>query len=107
MLRNNTFTSITTFEDNQKAFCRDVQRDPYSYVMTNYERQMAKQLPLRMFFNGISCGAAALYYLSRHNELNRVMKLRFSADMIVNVGARVALAFILSDIATRKLFVNY
>ena len=60
-----------------------------------------------MFFNAIACGAAGLYYLSRHNEINRIMRLKFSIDMMVNVGSRVALAGIVSDVATRKLFINY
>ena len=75
--------------------------------MTNWERQMAKQLPLRMAINGLSVGLFSFYYLSRHNEINRVLRMKFSVDMIVNVGARGALAFVVSDLCTRKLFVNH
>ena len=60
-----------------------------------------------MAFIGIAVGAFTLFFLSRHNEINRVRRLKFSIDMLVNVGARSALAFVVSDLFTRKLFVNY
>ena len=60
-----------------------------------------------MFFNFLAMGAAGLYYISRHNEINRVKRLVFSIDMIANVGARALLAGLVSDVATRKMFVNY
>ena len=105
--REPSYDSVTPFEDHNKNMCREVQRDPYTHLQSNWERQMSKQLPLRMFFNAAFMGFAGLYYLSRHNEINRIMRLKFSIDMIVNVGSRVALAGIVSDVATRKLFINY
>ena len=75
--------------------------------MTNWERQMAKQIPIRMFFNAIAMGCASLYYLSRHHEINRVKRLVFSVDMMVNVGTRALVAGVVADVVTRKLFVNY
>ena len=68
---------------------------------------MAKQIPIRMFVNAVAAGVAGLYYLSRHNELNRVKRLIFSIDMAVNVGSRALVAGVVSDLCTRKLFVNY
>ena len=68
---------------------------------------MSKQLPARLFFNALFMGFAGMYYLSRHNELNRLMKLKLSFDMMFNVGSRVALAGIVGDLFTRKLFINY
>ena len=68
---------------------------------------MAKQIPVRMFFNAVAMGAASLYYLSRHNEINRVKRLVLSLDMMVNVGARALLAGVAADVVTRKLFINY
>ena len=102
-----SFDSVTPFEDNNKALNLEVQRDPYSYLQSNWERQMSKQLPARMFINAMVVSFAGLYYLSRHNEINRVMRLKFSIDMMVNVGSRAAVAGICSEVATRKLFVNY
>uniref|UniRef100_A0A7S3FTC7 Uncharacterized protein n=1 Tax=Strombidium rassoulzadegani TaxID=1082188 RepID=A0A7S3FTC7_9SPIT len=68
---------------------------------------MAKQLPVRMFFNAVAMGVFSLYYLSRHNEISRIKKLRFSVDMVVNVTARALFAGVVADFFTRKLFVNY
>ena len=87
--------------------CAEVQRDPYANVLSNYERQMAKQIPARMFFNALGMGVASLYYLSRHNEINRVRRLVLSFDMMMNVGARALIAGVAADVVTRKLFVNY
>ena len=60
-----------------------------------------------MFFNACAAGVAGLYYLSRHNEINRVKRLVFSIDMAVNVGSRALVAGGVADLCTRKLFVNY
>ena len=90
-----------------KDMCREVQKDPYSYLLSNWEKQTAKLLPLRMFFNAAAMGAFSLYYLSRHNELNRLKRLQFSFDMIFNVTIRAVFAGVVADACTRKLFVNY
>ena len=95
------------WEDQNKVMCAEVQKDPYSHVLSNYEKQMAKQIPARMVFNAVAMGVASLYYLSRHNELNRVKRLVFSLDMIANVGARALVAGVAADVVSRKLFVNY
>ena len=95
------------WEDNNKAMCAEVQRDPYSHVLSNYEKQMAKQIPARMIFNAMAMGVASLYYLSRHNEINRVKRLVFSLDMIANAGARALVAGVCADVVSRKMFVNY
>ena len=60
-----------------------------------------------MLLNTTAAGMFSLYYISRHNELNRIKKLTLSIDMIVNVSVRALFAFGCADIATRKLFVNY
>ena len=85
----------------------DVQRDPYSHLLSEWEKQSARNLPFRFACNGIAAGGAALYYLSRHNEVGRVRALRISIDMLVNVAARAALAAVISDQVSRRMFVNY
>ena len=75
--------------------------------MTNYDRQMSKLIPVRMVLNAASVGAAALWYLSRHGQINRLMKMKIDIDMIVHVTVRGLAAGIASVIVTRKLFVNY
>ena len=107
MYQGSSFSYERKYEMIDKERCRTVQRDPYGYLQTNWEVQKAKMLPLRMFVNAFAMGFAAVYYLGRHNEMNRVMHLKFSLDMMANVGARVLLAGVASDLATRKAFVNY
>ena len=102
-----SYQSVSTFEDKQKMLCREVQRDPYSHFLTNSEKQNAKLIPLRMTFNFLAAGIFSIYYLSRNHEINRIKNLKISFDMIVNVGSRSALAFVVSDLFTRKMFVNY
>ena len=60
-----------------------------------------------MFLTAAAMGVASLYYVSRANEINRIKNLKFSIDMMVNVGARALVAGVLADVCTRKLFVNY
>ena len=43
----------------------DVQRDPYSNLLSQQEKQLARNLPFRMFFNGTSAALMGLYYMSR------------------------------------------
>ena len=52
-------------------------------------------------------GAYSLYYLSRNHEINRIRRLKFSIDMMINVVSRSIVAGIATDVVTRKLFVNY
>ena len=68
---------------------------------------MSKQIPARLFIIGLSAGAASLYYLSRNAEINRIRNLKFSFDMLFNVGARAAGAAFVGDLVGRKMFINY
>ena len=45
----------------------ELQREPYRYLLSQQEKQYARNLPFRMAFNGLAFGSAAVYYLSRHN----------------------------------------
>merc|ERR1712228_725153 len=63
--------------------------------------------PLRFFFCAAAMGASALYYLSRNHEINRIKRMKFSIDMMINVGSRALLTGVVTDVVTRKLFVNY
>ena len=68
---------------------------------------MSKQIPLRMFFVSLCIGGSSLYYMARHGEMNRVRNLNISAELMINIGARGALAFVIGDYFARKLFINY
>ena len=86
---------------------QEVQRDPYAHLMTQNEKQGARCIPFRVAFNGLAAGSAALYYLSRTNELARVRAFRISFDMVFGVAWRVLFATVVADQISRRMFVNY
>ena len=92
---------------NAMTLGQNVQRDPYAHLLTESELQGARCIPFRLAFNGLAAGGAALYYLSRSNELARVRALRISFDMIFGVAWRVVLSTVIADQVSRRMFVNY
>lgn len=84
----------------------EVQRDPYSNLLSQQEKQAARCIPFRMAFNGLAAGTAALYYMSRHQELGRAKALKITFDMVFNVAVRTLLATVIADQVSRRLFVN-
>ena len=91
-----TFTSIDP-----------VQRDPYSYLLTQSELQRCKNLPLRLAMQGATFVGTTFYYLSRQNELGRVRAGKFSFDLVFGVGWRVILMGLACDVVSRRMFVDY
>ena len=85
----------------------EVQKDPYEYLLTEWEGQWARMLPLRLAFAGAAVGASTLYYISRHHEINRLRRLKISFDLLFNVGGRAVLAGFAGELVARKLFINY
>ena len=85
----------------------EVQRNPYSYLLSQNEKQGAYNIIPRFIFDGAAVGLASVYYLSRNNELQKLMRFRFSADMIFGVFWRAALTALAADIVSRRMFVNY
>ena len=75
----------------------DVQRDPYSNLLSQHEKQYARNLPFRMGFNSFSAALVGLYYMSRHNEVGRLKAFRVTIDVALNVFARSLLAFAIAD----------
>ena len=86
---------------------REVQRDPYDYLLSESEKQSARNVPFRLLFNAAAMGSAAVYYLTRHNEMHRIRTFSISLDLIFGLGWRLALAGLAADQASRRLFVNY
>ncbi len=86
---------------------REVQRDPYSYLLSESEKQSARNVPFRLLFNAAAMGSAAVYYLTRHNEMHRIRTFSISLDLIFGLGWRLAIAGLVADQASRRLFVNY
>ena len=86
---------------------RQVQHDPYGSLLTESEKQFARNVPFRFLFNAAAIGTAAVYYLTRHNELHRIRTFSISADLIFGLGWRFVLAGVIADQMSRRLFVNY
>ena len=86
---------------------REVQQDPYGSLLTESEKQGARNIPFRMFFNAAAMGTASLYYLTRHNELHRIRTFSISLDLIFGLAWRIAIAGVIADQASRRMFVNY
>lgn len=85
---------------------REIQRDPYSYLLTQNEKQYARNIPFRLMFNGAALGFTALYYVTRHNSVHRLKSLSISLDLVFGLAWRMAFAGIVADQASRRLFVN-
>ena len=85
----------------------NVQHDPYSHLLSQKEKQSARCIPFRIAFNGLAASTAAVYYISRHNEVGRLKALKITFDLALNVFFRVALVTVVADQMSRRIFVNY
>ena len=85
----------------------ELQHEPYKHLLSQSEKQYARNIPLRVAFNGLAVGGTALYHLSRHNQLGRVRALSISFDMVFGVAWRSAVAVVIADQFSRRLFCNY
>ena len=86
---------------------KEVQHDPYNYLLSEREVQSAKNIPFRMMFNAAAMGAAAMYYITKNAEMHRIRYLSISLDLVFGLGWRMALAGVVADQASRRMFVNY
>ena len=85
----------------------ELQHEPYKFLLSQQEKQWARNLPFRMAFNGAAVGSAVIYHLSRHSQMGRARALSFSFDMVFGVAWRAALVGVVSDQVSRRMFVNY
>ena len=85
----------------------DLQHEPYKYLLSQQEKQYARNLPMRFAMNGLAVGATALYYLSRNNQMGRVRAMSISFDMIFGVAIRSVVSLLVADQLGRRLFCNY
>ncbi len=60
-----------------------------------------------MLFNAAAMGASAIYYLTKNNEMHRIRYLSISLDLVFGLGWRMAIAGLVADQASRRMFVNY
>ena len=85
----------------------ELQHDPYRYLLSQQEKQYARNIPFRVAFNGLAAGGMVVYHLSRHNQFGRVRALSISFDMVFGVAWRATIATLIADQFSRRLFVNY
>eukprot|EP00347_Sterkiella_histriomuscorum_P010389 403376486 len=83
-----------------------VQHDPYFYLLSQREKQYSRNLPFRFLFDATAVGGAALYFVTRHNELHRLRHLSLSLNLVFGLAWRMAFAALISDQVSRRLFVN-
>ena len=62
---------------------------------------------MRLATNGAVIGLYQYYYITRQKEMHRFARFRISGDMFLQLALRSAFAFLVSDQATRRFFVNY
>ena len=75
----------------------ELQHDPYKYLLSQSEKQYARNLPFRFAFNGLAVGGMIVYHLSRHNQFGRVRALSISFDMVFGVAWRSLIAAGVAD----------
>ena len=75
----------------------DLQHEPYKFLLSQQEKQYARNIPFRVLFNGMAIGGTAVYHLSRHNQFGRVRALSISFDMIFGVAWRSLIAAGIAD----------
>ena len=83
------------------------QHEPYKFLLSQQEKQFARNIPFRMAFNGAAIGGMCIYHLSRHNQLGRVRALSISFEMVFGVAWRAGLTAVVADQFSRRIFCNY
>ena len=81
-----------------------MQRDPYAHLLSEKEKEHARNLHPRNIFAATCAQITGLYYMTRHNELHRILKMRISGDLIFGCAWRCGIAFIIGDTIGRHLF---
>ena len=84
----------------------EVQRDPYYYLLSQQDKQRSRNIPFRFLFNAAAIGGAAVYFITRHNEIHRLRRLSISLDLVFGLGWRMVIAALVADQVSRRLFVN-
>ncbi|CDW83091.1 UNKNOWN [Stylonychia lemnae] len=84
----------------------EVQKDPYFYLLSEADKQRSRNIPFRMLFDLGAIGGSAVYFLTRHNQLNSVKTLSISLNLVFGLTWRVLFAAVISDQISRRLFVN-
>ena len=75
----------------------ELQHEPYKFLLSQQEKQYARNVPFRMAFNGLAAGSTIIYHLSRHNQLGRVRAMSISFDMVFGVAWRSVAVLLVAD----------
>ena len=86
---------------------KEVQHDPYGYLLSEGEQQSARNVPFRLLFNAAAMGASAIYFLTKNNQMHRIKHFSISLELVFGLGWRLALSGLVADQASRRIFVNY
>ena len=86
---------------------KEVQHDPYGYLLSESEKQSARNVPFRLMFNAAAMGASAIYFLTKNNQMHRIKHFSISLELVFGLGWRLALSGLIADQASRRIFVNY
>ena len=86
---------------------KEVQHDPYGYLLSEGEKQSARNVPFRLLFNAAAMGASAIYFLTKNNQMHRIKHFSISLELVFGLGWRLALSGLVADQASRRIFVNY
>ena len=85
----------------------EIQRDPYKYLLTPFERANAYGPIPRLLFGSAIGGLWVVYHLRRNNELHRLFRLNFSGDLVMGIYARLIVGFLVGDRIGAWNFCNY
>ena len=86
---------------------KEVQHDPYGHLLSESEKQSARNVPFRLMFNAAAMGASAIYFLTKNNQMHRIKHFSISLELVFGLGWRLALSGLVADQASRRIFVNY
>ena len=80
---------------------------PYEYLLTPFEKQSCHASIPRLIMNTAVAGLWGVYFLRRNNELHRIFRLSISAELVIALTWRTALAGYVSDRIASRIFVDH
>ncbi|CAI2383807.1 unnamed protein product [Moneuplotes crassus] len=92
---------------NVRQMYQDIQRDPYKYLLTPFEKSNAYG-PIPRFILGYGLGALwGAYHLRRNNQLHLLFKFRITGDMVIGFYSRLLTGYLIGDRIGARYFCNY
>ncbi len=92
---------------NMRQQYQDIQRDPYKYLLTPFEKANAfGPIPRLMLGYGLGLMWAA-YHLRRNNQLHLLFKFKLTGDVVFGFYSRMLVGLLVGDRIGAKFFCNY